>query len=72
MTYAQQIAAQFPTDLEVIESSETVALIWTGFPYNAVDIADFAGIDDDMVIVTGGQISLDIPAEIANQELPQK
>ena len=68
MTYAQQISARFPTDLEVIDDSETVSLIWTGFPYNAVDIADFAGVDEDMVIVTGGQISLEIPAEIANQE----
>jgi len=66
MTYAQQIAARFPTDLAVIASHDTVSLIWAGYPYSAVDIAEFARVDDDMVIATNSQISLDIPAEIAN------
>jgi hypothetical protein len=67
MTYAQQIAARFPTDLAVIASHDTVSLIWAGYRYNAVDIAEFAGVDDDMVIVGSSQMSLEIPSEIANE-----
>jgi hypothetical protein len=68
MTYVERIIGRFPESIEIIRSDEYVSLIWNGRQYSSSEIAEFCGVDEELVIPCNSQISIDIPVEIADEQ----
>lgn len=69
MNYVESLIIQFPRTVSISRVGPFVTLYWHAGVYSIDEIADFAGIDRDMILESnnehGHRYALDIPRDIA-------